>query len=134
MSSFSFKKSKDVDTSRPCSHFALFSSNDVGNCIGGNPEFAKMGHPKGLTDKAVTDILIISDPQEDFGSDINDELSKSESECESQWGSGAEDKLLLGSVGAPTVQKKQRVEEWKLNPSCSSHDKPTKKHFMEFQA
>jgi len=54
MSSFSFKESKDVNTSRPCSHFALFSSNDVGNCIGGNPEFAKMGHPKGLTDKVVT--------------------------------------------------------------------------------
>jgi hypothetical protein len=62
-----------IDTSRSCSHFALFSSNDVGNCIGGNPEFAKMGHPKGLTDKAVTDMLINSDSQEGFGSDINDE-------------------------------------------------------------
>lgn len=27
------------------------------------------------------------------------------------------------------MQKKQRVEEWKLNSSCSSHDKPTKKPF-----
>jgi hypothetical protein len=128
MSSFSFKESKD-NTSRPCTHFALFSSNDVGNCIGGNPEFAKMGHPKGLTDKAVVDILIISDSQEDFGSDVNDESSESESECESQRGLCAEVELSTGSVDATTVQKKQRVEEWKLNPSCLSHDKPTKKHF-----
>jgi len=70
MSSFSFKESKDINTS----HFALFSSYDVGNWIGGNPEFAKMGHPKGLTDKVVTDILISTDSHKDFGSDIKDEL------------------------------------------------------------
>jgi hypothetical protein len=56
MPSVSFKESED-DTSRPCSHFALFSSYDVGNCIGGNSEFAAMGHPKGLTDNAVTDLI-----------------------------------------------------------------------------
>jgi len=56
-------------------------------------------------------------------------LSESESERESQRGSGAEVELSTGSVDATTVQKKQRVEEWKLTPSYSSHDKPTKKHF-----
>lgn len=42
-----------------------------------------MVHPKGLTDKAVTDILLNSDSEEDFGIDNNNELSGSESECES---------------------------------------------------
>ena len=84
-----------------------------------------MVHPKGLTDKAVTDILLNSDSEEDFGS----ELSESESEYESQSDSGAEDKLPMGSVDATIMWKKQRVEEWKWNPSRSSRDKPTKKPF-----
>jgi hypothetical protein len=33
-----------------------------------------MVHPKGLTDKAVTDILLNSDSEEDFGIDNNNEL------------------------------------------------------------
>jgi hypothetical protein len=70
----------------------LFSSYDVVKWIGGNPEFARMGHPKGLTDKVVTDILINSDSQEVFGSDINNDSSESESECESQRGLGTKDK------------------------------------------
>lgn len=127
MSSFGFKESEDVNTSKPCSQFVLFSSYDVRNWIGGNPEFTKMGHPKGLTDKAVTDILINSDSQEDFGSDINDESS--EIECESQRSLGMEDKHPTGSVDVTALQKKkQRVEEWKLNPSCSSHDKRSSRH------
>jgi hypothetical protein len=88
-----------------------------------------MLHPKGLTDKAVTDILLNSDSGEDFGSDNNNELSESESEYESQSNSGAEAKLPMGSVDATTMWKKQRMEEWKWKPSCSSHDKPTKKTF-----
>ena len=87
-----------------------------------------MVHPKGLNDKAVTDILLNSD-SEDFGSDNNNELSESESEYESQSDSGAEDKLPTGNVDATTMWKKQREEEWKWNPSCSSHDKITKKPF-----
>jgi hypothetical protein len=39
-----------------------------------------MVHPKGLTDKAVTDILLNSNSEEDFGSDNNNELSENESE------------------------------------------------------
>jgi hypothetical protein len=37
-----------------------------------------MVHPKGLADKTVTDILLNSESEEDFGSD-NNELSDSES-------------------------------------------------------
>jgi hypothetical protein len=129
MPSVSFKESEDIDTSRPCLRFALFSSYDVGNCIGQNPEFATVGHPKGLTDNAVTDILINSDSEEDFGSDSY-ELSGSESECESQRGLDVEDKLQTGNVDVTTVRRKQRLGEWKLNTSCSSHDKPTKKAFF----
>jgi predicted RecB family nuclease len=39
----------------------------------------------------------------------------------------------MGSVDATTMWKKQRVEECKWNPSCSSHDKPTKKLFHGVQ-
>lgn len=88
-----------------------------------------MVHPKGLTDKAVTDILLNSDSEEDFGIDNNNELTGSESECESQSDLGAEDELTMGSVVATTMWKKQRVGEWKWNSSCSSHDKSTKKPF-----
>jgi hypothetical protein len=109
MPSVSFKESEDVDTSRPFSHFALFSLYEVGNCIGRNPEFATMGHPKGLTGNAVTDILISNDSEGDFGSD-NNELNGSESECESERGSGVDDKLPTGSVDVTTVQKKK---SWK---------------------
>lgn len=93
-----------------------------------------MGHPKGLTDKVVTDILINSDCEEDFGSDINSDLSESESECESQRGLGMKDKHPTVSVDVTPLQKKQRLEEWKLKLSYSSHDKPTKKPFCGVQA
>jgi len=39
-----------------------------------------MAHLKGLTYKAVTDNLLNSDFEEDFGSDNNNELSESEGE------------------------------------------------------
>jgi hypothetical protein len=87
-----------------------------------------MVHPKDLTDNAVTDIPLNSDSEENFGSDKNNELSGTESEYESQSYLGAEDKLPMGSANATTMWKKQRLEEWKWNP-CSSHGKPTKKHF-----
>jgi hypothetical protein len=35
----------------------------------------------------------------------------------------------MGSADGTVTWKKQRVEEWKWNPSCLSHDKPTKKPF-----
>jgi hypothetical protein len=38
------------------------------------------------------------------------------------------------SVDATPLQKKQWLEEWKLNLSHSSHDKPTKKPFCGVQA
>jgi len=63
-----------------------------------------MVHPKGPTDKAVTDILLNSDSEEDFGSDNNNELS--ESEYESQGDSGAEDEVPMGSVDATATWKK----------------------------
>jgi hypothetical protein len=65
-----------------------------------------MVHPKGLADKAVTDILLNSDSEEDFGSDNNNELSESECDYESQSDSGAEDKLPMGSVHTTTACKK----------------------------
>jgi hypothetical protein len=52
---------------------------------------------------------------------------KSQYECQSD--SEAKDKLLTGSGDATNARKKQKVEEWKWNPSCSSPDKPTQKPF-----
>jgi hypothetical protein len=37
-----------------------------------------MVHPKGMTDTAVTDILLNIDSEEDYGSEKNNELSESE--------------------------------------------------------
>jgi hypothetical protein len=88
-----------------------------------------MVHPQGMTDKAVTDILLKSDSVEDCCSDKNNELNESLSEYESQSYWGAKDKLPMGSAEATTMWKKQRVEERKWKPSFSSLDKLTKKPF-----
>jgi len=75
-----------------------------------------MVHPKGLTDKAVTDILLNSDSEEDFGIYNNNELSVSESECESQTDLDAEDKLPMGSVVATTMWKKTKGGRKEVEP------------------
>jgi hypothetical protein len=67
-----------------------------------------MAHPKGLTEKAVTDILLNSDSEEDFGSDNNNEWSESESEYESQSDSGAKHKIPMGSADGTTTWKKTK--------------------------
>jgi hypothetical protein len=67
-----------------------------------------MAHPKGLTYKAVTDTLLNSDSEEDFGSDNNNELSESEGEYEYQSDQGAEGKLPMNSVAAAAVRKKNK--------------------------
>jgi hypothetical protein len=72
-----------------------------------------MAHHKGLAYKAVTDTLLNSDSEEDFGSDNNTELSESEGEYEYHCDPGAEGKLPRDSIAAAAAQKKQRVEEWK---------------------
>ncbi|GFG29303.1 hypothetical protein Cfor_03731 [Coptotermes formosanus] len=87
-----------------------------------------MAHAKGLTDKAVEDILLNSDSEEDFGSDNNSESSDN-GQYKSQSVSEAEHKLPTVSGAATTALKKQKVEGWKWNPSCSSPDKPTQKPF-----
>jgi len=60
-----------------------------------------------LTDRAVADIILSNDSEEDFGSDNNSELSESESEYESQSDSDAEDKLPMQSVDETAAWKKQ---------------------------
>jgi hypothetical protein len=62
-----------------------------------------MAHGKGLSAKAVEDILLNSGFEEEFGSD---------SDSESQSDSEVEDKLPKGSGDATTAQKKQKVEGW----------------------
>ena len=70
-----------------------------------------MAHPKGLAYKAVTDTLLNSDSEEDFGSENNNELSDSEGE------------LLYLRVGLATnavqssrhnqfAERKQWMVEW----------------------
>jgi hypothetical protein len=71
-----------------------------------------MVHGKGLSNKAVEDILLKSGSEEDFGSDNDSELSESESQYESQSDSEAKDKLSKGSGCATTARKKQKVEGW----------------------
>jgi hypothetical protein len=56
-------------------------------------------------------------------------MSESESEYESQSDPEAEDKLPTGSADTTIVCNKQKVEEWKWNPSCSSPFQPTRKLF-----
>jgi hypothetical protein len=89
-------------------------------------------HAKGLSDKAVEVILLNSDSEKNFGSDNNNESSDSESQYENQSDSEVEDKLPTVSGDGTTVQKKQKLEEWKWNSSYSSPDKPTQKAFVEF--
>jgi len=57
-----------------------------------------MAHPKGLTYNAVTDTLLNSDSEEDFGRDNNNELSESEGEYEYQSDLGAEGQLPTNSI------------------------------------
>jgi hypothetical protein len=71
-----------------------------------------MAHGKGMSDKAVEDILLNCDSEEDFGSDNDSQLSESESQYESQSDSEVKDKLPMGSGDATTAQKKQNVEGW----------------------
>jgi hypothetical protein len=72
-----------------------------------------MAHSKGLAYKAVTDTLLNSDSEEDFGSENNNELSDSEGEYQYQSDPGVEGKLPTNSIAAAAAQKKQRVKEWK---------------------
>jgi hypothetical protein len=72
-----------------------------------------MAHPKGLAYKAVTDTLLNSDSEEDFGSENNNELSDSEGEYQYESDPGAEGKLSTNSKAAAAARKKQRVKEWK---------------------
>lgn len=67
-----------------------------------------MVQAKGLTDRAVADIILNNDSEEDFGSDNNNELSESESEYKSQSDSEAEDKLLTHSVDETAVWNKNK--------------------------
>jgi hypothetical protein len=91
-----------------------------------------MVHPTGLTDKAVTDILLNSESEEDFGSDNNNELSESERKYRSQSDSGAEDILPMASVDATTTWKKTKGgrETPHVHLMTSLH----RNLFMEFQA
>jgi hypothetical protein len=88
-----------------------------------------MAHAKCLSAKAVEDIPISSDSEEDFCSDNDSESIENDSQCESHSESEAQDKLPKRSVDSTTAQKKQKVEEWMWKPSCSSPDKLTQKPF-----
>jgi hypothetical protein len=52
-----------------------------------------------------------------------------DSEYESQSSSEPEANRTMCSGDAKTMQKKQKREEWKQNPTCSSPDMPAYKHF-----
>ena len=82
-----------------------------------------MVRAEGLSDKTVEGILLNNDSEKDFDSGNNNKLSGSENQYEKviqRW------KILpMASGNATTMWKKQKVEEWKWNPSCSSPDKPT---------
>jgi len=70
-----------------------------------------MVQAKGLTDRAVADITLNNDSEEDFGSDNNSGLSDSESEYESQSDPDAEDKLPMHSADETAAWKKQKLEK-----------------------
>ena len=89
-----------------------------------------MVQAKGLTNRAVANIILNNDSEEDFGSDNNNEFSESESEYEV--------KVILmqrinfqWTVLMKQLRGKNKLQKWMLNPLCSSQDEnPHRLHYF----
>ena len=93
-----------------------------------------MVQAKSHTDRAVADIILNNDSDEDFGSDNNNELSESESEYKSQSDSDAEDKLPMHSVDETAASKNKSYKNESGTPCVHLNTNQQTNLFMSFLA